>query len=164
MCLYNTYRLLHTSKIHSSNYKPRTSLPVWNKKLVYLTLTLLTLSTKAYNLYIKRHSPRQTQAPNDTLVNRDYTPENSSLTSLTIPPLYDNSYLKPTNKFFIPNIIQGTSTSINDLMSTAQKLQNHNDFTIYTDGSLVGIQTTHCRMGFRWFEPELNMTYMGSCF
>jgi hypothetical protein len=42
-------------------------------------------------------------------------------------------------------------------------MANHKSFEFYTDGSLIGLRTSYCRMGFGWIEPQLNITYKESC-
>jgi hypothetical protein len=145
---------LHKFKVHNKNYTPPQRLSISRKhKLIFLTTSLLTLTTKAYNIF-----------QNVTYPITSHTTSAHSPSHITTSFLNSNNNNSiPTNRYYLKKILQGSSDQINILLEISSLLMNHNQFTFYTDGALIGLQTSACRMGFGWIEPRLNITFKGSC-
>jgi ribonuclease HI len=140
---------LYLFKIHNNKYTPPQRLTFPRKhKFIFPTVPLLTLTTKAYNLFHNNHHHHSLQL---TTEHTDHF------------PLVNNHNAIPNNKYFLEKILQGSSTQINLLLKLAHSFSNLDQFTFYTDGSLTGLQTSSCRMGFGWIEPHYNVTFKGSC-
>jgi hypothetical protein len=77
--------------------------------------------------------------------------------------LINNNNVHPINKYYIYKIIDGKNEPIQNLLEIATQMADHSSFEFYTDGSLIGLQTSSCHMGFGWIKPTLNITYKGSC-
>jgi ribonuclease HI len=152
--IMNRTTLLYLFKIHNNKYTPPQRLYFPRKhKFIFPTTPLLTLTTKAYNIFQNNFYPN--------------TPLTSSPHLLSEPtynfPILNNNNAVPNNKYFIKKILQGSSSQINLLLELSHSFSNHDQFTFYTDGSLIGLQTSSCRMGYDWIEPNLNVTFKGSC-
>jgi ribonuclease HI len=152
--ILNRTTSLYLFKIHNNKYAPPQCLSFPRKhKFVFPTTSLLTLTTKAFNLF------QNNFYLNTSLTN---TPHNLTQPTINHPPSNNNNAI-PDNKYFLRKILQGSSSQIDQLLDISYKFSNHNQFTFYTDGSLIGLQTSACRMGFGWLEINLNTTYKGSC-
>jgi ribonuclease HI len=149
----------HTSSLHQFNIHNKKYILPWRlslprkHKLVFLTTPLLTLTTKAYNIFQNSFYPTTSHTT---------SPQSQSQLTHNFP-LTNNNNSTPNNKYYLKKIIQESSNQINNLLEISSILSNHNQFTFYTDGSLIGLQTPSCRMDFGWIEPRLNITYKGSC-
>jgi hypothetical protein len=145
---------LHKFKIHKPTYKPPMALPQRFKHLRFPTLSLITLSTQAYNLF--RHRTIHVALPTDTI-----TP-----TSQLLSQLSNNSNMNPILKYYINNILQGSDEALDAIKRTASSFSQANDhsFMIYTDGSLAGLQILQCHMEFGFHETSLNINYSGYVF
>jgi hypothetical protein len=144
-----TSSLLYSFKIHNSKYTPPKRLSFPRKhKFIFPTTPLLTLTTKAYNIFHNNYRHQSPHSISDSL--HDF-------------PIINNNNTVPNNKYFLKKILQGFSSQINLLLELSRSFSNQDHFTFYTDGSLIGLQTASCRMGFGWIEPNLNVTFKGSC-
>jgi ribonuclease HI len=140
---------LYLFKIHNNKYIPPHHLTFPRKhKFVFPTVPLLTLTTKAYNLF---HNNHHHHSPHPNTEHTD------------LFPLVNNHNAIPNNKYFLEKILQGSPTQINLLLKLSHSFSNHDQFTFYTDGSLIGLQTSSCRMGFGWIELHHKVTFKGSC-
>jgi ribonuclease HI len=145
---------LYLFKIHNQKYTLPQHLSLSRKhKLVFPTTPLLTLITKAYNIFQNNNNPTTLHLTSPQI-------QSQSIHNHTTN---NNNNTTPNNKYFIKKILQGSQYQINILIDISSKFSNHNQFTFYTDGSLIGLQTPSCRMGFSWIEPRLNTSYKGSC-
>jgi ribonuclease HI len=145
---------LHKFKVHNKNYTPPQRLSIPRKhKLIFPTTPLLTLTTKAYNIFQNATYPITSHT---TL-----THSHSHITPSLSNPNNNNSI--PNNRYFLKKILQGSPDQINLLLEISSLLMNYSQFTFYTDGALIGLQTSACRMGFGWIEPRFNITFKGSC-
>jgi ribonuclease HI len=147
--IMNRTTSLYVFKIHNNKYTPSQRLSFPRKhKFIFPTIPLLTLTTKAYNMFHNdylHHSPHS-------------VPESTSYF-----PIINNNNAIPNNKYFLKKILQGSSSQINLLLELSHSFSNQDQFTFYTDGSLIGLQTSSCKMGYGWIEPTLNATFKGSC-
>jgi ribonuclease HI len=140
---------LYLFKIHNNKYTPPQCLSFPRKhKFIFPTTPLLTLTTKAYNIFhnnYHHHSSHLVSEPTNNF------------------PIANNNNTIPNNKYFLKKILQGSTSQINLLLELSHSFSNQDQFTFYTDGSLIGLQTSLCRMGYGWIEPNLNTTFKGSC-
>jgi ribonuclease HI len=73
-----------------------------------------------------------------------------------------NSCLRTTHKYYLHKILLEDSASIEELNTIAYKFLTTKQFTFYTDGSLINLQTPECKMGFGWIELTTNTTFKGA--
>jgi hypothetical protein len=152
--IMNRTTSLYLFKIHNNRYIPPQRLTFPRKhKFVFPTTPLLTLTTKAYNLF------QNNFYPNTPLTNSPHYHLQPTFHSLII----NNNNAIPDNKYFFKKILQESSSQIDRLLELSYNFSTHNQFTFFTDGSLIGLQTSACRMGFGWIEINHNTTFKGSC-
>jgi ribonuclease HI len=147
--IMNRTTSLYVFKIYNNNYTPPQHLPFPQKhKFKFPTTPLLTLTTKAYNIFY------------NNFCHLSLHPVSESMNHF---PIINNNNAIPNNKYFLKKILQGSSSQINLLLELSCSFSNQDQFTFYTNGSLIGLQTSSCRMGYSWIEPNLNVTFKGSC-
>jgi hypothetical protein len=152
--IMNRTTSLYLFKVHNTKYSPPSCLSFPRKhKFIFPITPLLTLTTKVYNIF------QNSFYPNTSLMN---------LPQLHIEPTYNlsifnNNNATPDNKYFLKKILQGSLSQINLLLELSTTFSNHDKFNFYTNGSLIGLQTTSCKMGYGWIETQLNVTFKRSC-
>jgi hypothetical protein len=114
----NTTHSLHTFKIFPKYHHPRNLHLPRKHKLVFPTEPLLTITTKAFNLFI-----------NKTTIPHILTEQNPRPDGFFI----NNYNAQPTNKYYLFKIINGKTDTINEILNTAKKLADHTSFEFYTD-------------------------------
>jgi hypothetical protein len=133
----------------------------------HLTITkehISTLRTKAFNLR-QRQISTQTQiitgtAAHDTTTtqilqtNTQYSPTPTINTNN-----FYNLNLDHQAGYFFTNILIGDKATIDLLKNIAIVFSSFTLFTFYTDGSLINLATTDCKMGIGWIETTTTVTH-----
>jgi hypothetical protein len=145
---------LYLFKIYNKKYTPPQCLSFPRKhNFIFPTTPLLTLTTKAYNMF------QNSFYPNTPLTNLPHSNPEPTFNF----PIINNNNAAPNNKYLLKKILQESTSQINLLLELSHCFSNQDELTFYTDGSLIGLQTSSCRMGYGWIEPNLNVTFKGSC-